>query len=98
MKSNKPAKSKFPDGSEAQQQEEEDEESDYVDENFEEDETDEFWDFDRLPCHQLACNMNDLQIIDKKNQSLVNNQQLRRDANYQYVNPNFPLMRNVPPQ
>ena len=53
-----------------------------MDENFEEDETDEFWDFDRLPCHQLACNMNDLQIIDKKNQSLVNNQQLRRDANY----------------
>jgi hypothetical protein len=30
--------------------------SDYVDENFENDETDEFWDTERLPVHEMCPN------------------------------------------
>ena len=44
---------------------EEDEMSDYEDENFELDETDEHWGTEPLPCHELNAHLND---IKKKNQ------------------------------
>ena len=39
-----------------EEEEKDDVMSDYVDENFENDETDEFWDSERLPVHELFPN------------------------------------------
>ena len=40
--------------------------SDYVDENFDNDETDEYWGVQRHPCHQLNAQINDIKQIDRK--------------------------------
>ena len=53
-----------PDGGE--NQEEDEEGSDYVDENFEFDETDEFWEINRNPTHEMNCNVNYIKQIDQK--------------------------------
>ena len=37
--------------------------SDYIDENFDIDETDEYWDFDKLPCHQMTPHQNDINAV-----------------------------------
>lgn len=60
--------------------------SDYVDENFENDETDEFWDSERLPVHEMLPRLNDLNIITDVCLPLKDNLDLKRLANYQYVN------------
>ena len=60
--------------------------SDYVDENFENDETDEFWDSERLPVHELFPNQNDVNKVTEKCLHLKDNLDLKRLANYQYVN------------
>jgi hypothetical protein len=41
--------------------------SDYEDENFEPDETDEFWGIERQIAHKLKANRNNLKIIDLQN-------------------------------
>lgn len=66
--------------------------SDYVDENFENDETDEFWDTDRLPVHEMNPNLNDINMITEMCLHLKENIDLKRLANYQYVNPNDNLI------
>ena len=38
--------------------------SDYVDENFDNDETDEYWGIQRHPCHQLNAQINDIKQIE----------------------------------
>ena len=48
----------------AEVEEEEDAMSDYIDENFELDETDEYWGIGHLPCHQLQANTNDIRHLD----------------------------------
>jgi hypothetical protein len=41
--------------------------SDYIDENFDDDETDELWGgYTKMQCPQLKTNMNDIGVIDKK--------------------------------
>jgi hypothetical protein len=60
--------------------------SDYVDENFENDETDEFWDRERLPVHEMHPRLNDLNIITEVCLPLKDNLDLKRFANYQYIN------------
>ncbi len=62
--------------------------SDYVDENFENDETDEFWDTERLPVHEMCPNQNDMNLITEKCYHLKDNLEIKRQANYQYVNSN----------
>lgn len=59
--------------------------SDYIDENFELDETDEYWGIGKLPCHELSANFNDIRYLDQKNLPLKNDQQLKQRANYQYL-------------
>ncbi len=60
--------------------------SDYVDENFENDETDEFWDRERLPVHEMHPRLNDLNVITEVCLPLKDNLDLKRLANYHYVN------------
>lgn len=40
--------------------------SDYIDENFDIDETDELWVQEKRVCHELNPNFNDIAMIDKK--------------------------------
>ena len=40
--------------------------SDYIDENFELDETDELWGLEKRVCHELNPNCNDIVKIDRK--------------------------------
>lgn len=69
----------------ANDDDEEDAMSDYIDENFELDETDEYWGIGHLPCHELQPNFNDIRYLDQKNLPLKNDQQLKEKANYQYL-------------
>lgn len=48
--------------------------SDYIDENFELDETDEYWGIGHLPCHELEANFNDIKFLDQKNLPLKNDE------------------------
>ena len=46
--------------------EEEDAMSDYIDENFEMDETDEYWGVQHNPCHELIAHVNDIKVLNQK--------------------------------
>lgn len=59
--------------------------SDYIDENFELDETDEHWGSERNPCHQLLAQINHIKHIDQKTEYLKDNKQLKLLAGYNYV-------------
>jgi hypothetical protein len=64
--------------------EEEDEDSDYIDENFEMDETDEFWGINRHRCGDFIQNTNDIKNMDQKNIPLRHRESKKQL--YQYVN------------
>lgn len=74
--------------------------SDYIDENFELDETDEYWGVSHLPCHELEANFNDIKHLDRKNLPLKNDEQLKQQAGYQYMEqppPSKQQIRQGPP-
>ena len=61
--------------------------SDYVDENFEIDETDELWGVSFGPCHQMNAKQNSTKVIDEQTQFMNKNWLLRFQKNYQYKDP-----------
>ena len=69
---------------EVDEPEEEDEDSDYIDENFEMDETDEFWGINRHRCGDFIQNTNDIKNMDQKNIPLRHRESKKQL--YQYVN------------
>jgi hypothetical protein len=56
--------------------------SDYIDENFDFDETDEYYGVGKLPCHQLIPNNNDIKVVDKKCLPLKNDEAIKQRAGY----------------
>ena len=61
--------------------------SDYVDENFEQDETDEFWGVKKGVLNTLTCKQNETRAVSELSLFLNEDWILRRHANYQYVDP-----------
>ena len=61
--------------------------SDYVDENFEIDETDEYWGLNKQEFRNFDPNTNDIIKINEKCHYLKNDNVLRQQAKYKYVEP-----------
>ena len=68
-----------------EEEEDEDQMSDYVDENFEMDETDEYWGLNKNPCHEQKSIYNDIKKVDKRNVHLKDNISIKINAGYEYV-------------
>ena len=56
--------------------------SDYIDENFENDETDEYWGHVKHPCHEMNPHLMDINLITQKCLPLKDNLELKKLANY----------------
>lgn len=61
--------------------------SDYIDENFEDDETDEFWGIEQQAVKEFTAHDNFIKEIDRKAFPLINKPGIRK--NYKYVDPRF---------
>ena len=61
--------------------------SDYIDENFELDETDEWWGTTHNQVQSLEAKINNIKHIDQKTEYLKDNKQLKLLAGYNYVDP-----------
>ena len=69
------------------EEDDEDQMSDYIDENFELDETDEHWNKEQLLLKQIQPNKNDIKHVTSKCLHLRNDPQIKINANYKYVIP-----------
>lgn len=61
--------------------------SDYIDENFEPDETDEYWGVTQRVARPLDAHINDLNHVSQKAEHLKHDARLKFEAGYVYVDP-----------